>query len=387
MKSLHVIPAVAPRYGGPSKAIFEMCRSLREAGCETVVCTTDADGASRLNVPLGRIQTYDSTPTIFFKRQFSEGLKYSRPLARWLRKNVSGFDIVHIHAVFSHACVTAARECREQNVPYIVRPLGTLDPWGLSQKKLRKKLFMLFGAESMLCNASAIHYTAEGERLAVEQRRKYAIGKVIPLGLDLETYNQAGSNQETNIGQREKAPYILFLSRLHPKKGLELLLDAFLPLSRESGFERWNLVVAGEGEQTYVDKLKERARQLGGIEKIIFTGWLSGEAKTRTLRDCQLLALTSHQENFGICVVEALACGIPVLVSTQIDLAQEIGAAEAGWVVPLTTSDVRDAMKSAMLDAESRVRKGQAGIRFAQQFAAPAVASQLISLYRSLIAA
>ena len=128
LKILHVIPSVAPRYGGPSQAIFTICRALQAEGIEVLIATTNADGDGELPVALGEQIVYQDTPTIFFSRQWSEALKYSRPLALWLERNVNNFDLAHIHAVFSHACVAAARACRKNAAPYVVRPLGTLDP-------------------------------------------------------------------------------------------------------------------------------------------------------------------------------------------------------------------------------------------------------------------
>ena len=139
MKILHVIPGIAPRYGGPSLAINGMSRALIEAGVEVLVATTDADGAGQLAVPLAEITDYQGVPTIFFRRQWSEAFKYSQPLAQWLQKHAGEFDVIHIHAVFSHACLAAGRAARKWRVPYIVRPLGTLAPWSLEQKSRRKQ--------------------------------------------------------------------------------------------------------------------------------------------------------------------------------------------------------------------------------------------------------
>src|SRR5437867_3375058 len=111
MRVLHVIPGIAERYGGPSRAVSAMCRALGERGLETLIVTTDADGAGRLPVEVGHPVRYRDVPTIFFPRRFSESFKYSPPLAAWVDGNVGAFDVVHIHAVFSHACLAAARAC------------------------------------------------------------------------------------------------------------------------------------------------------------------------------------------------------------------------------------------------------------------------------------
>src|SRR5438045_9411043 len=117
MRVLHVIPGVAARYGGPSQAVFEMCWALGEQGVDALVVTTDADGPGRLKVERARPITHRGVPTIFFSRQLSEAFKYSHPLAVWLTRKVGRFDVVHIHAIFSHSSLAAARACRRHGIP------------------------------------------------------------------------------------------------------------------------------------------------------------------------------------------------------------------------------------------------------------------------------
>jgi glycosyltransferase involved in cell wall biosynthesis len=166
---LHVIPAVAPRYGGPSAAIIGMCHALRELDMSTLVATTDADGDGRLDVADGEVQDYEGIPMVFFPRQASEAYKWSAPLAVWLRQHVRDFDVVHIHAVFSHSSVASARACLNHQVPYVLRPLGTLDPWSLNRHRWRKQVLIRFGAGRLLAGASAMHYTTDVERRLAER--------------------------------------------------------------------------------------------------------------------------------------------------------------------------------------------------------------------------
>src|SRR6476660_1118503 len=119
MRILHVIPAVAARYGGPSAAVVPMCDALTKSGVETLIVATNADGNGRLNVPVGQRTTWQGVPALFFERDFSESFKYSSGLARWLRSHVREFDVVHIHAVLSHSCLSAARACRVNHVPFV----------------------------------------------------------------------------------------------------------------------------------------------------------------------------------------------------------------------------------------------------------------------------
>jgi len=186
-KVLHVIPALAPRYGGPSTAIVGFCRALENAGVQAIVATTDADGRGHLAVPVGEPTLYAGVTVIFFRRRLGEAFKWSSGMSAWLRSHVSAFDLVEVHAVFSHASLAAGRACRLASVPYVVRPLGTLDPWSLARKRMRKQWLMRFGAHDLLTGAAAIHYTSQDEmRLAEEEdaEREQCAGH---LGVDQQT--------------------------------------------------------------------------------------------------------------------------------------------------------------------------------------------------------
>jgi glycosyltransferase involved in cell wall biosynthesis len=381
MRVVHVIPAVAPRYGGPSHAVVGMGRVLPRYGVHVLIASTDADGPDRLHVESGVRTSWQGVPAIFFARQWSEAFKYSRPLARWLADHVADFDVVHIHAVFSHACLAAAQACRNAQVPYVVRPLGTLDPWSLGQKRIRKQVLWHAGVKRMLSGAAAIHYTTRSEQRLAEGPLGLHRGVVIPLGVDDDLFTDVPCESRLTGGD----PYVLALGRLHHKKGLELLLDSFLDAAPRMRHPRWKLVVAGDGEPEYVASLKARACQRGDTERVLFTGWLGGADKRVALQGAALLALQSHQENFGVVVAEALACGTPVLVSDQVNLADEITAAEAGWVAPIERRALQQTLADALGSEEERIRRGAAGRALARaRFTWSAVARQLASLYAAV---
>lgn len=381
MKVLHVIPSVAARYGGPSRAVIEMCAALGHKGIETMIATTDADGDGRLDVELDNPINYQSVPTIFFSRQWSEAYKYSHPLAVWLDKHVVDFEVVHIHAVFSHSSLAAARACQRQGVPYIVRPLGTLDPWSLKQKSARKKLFWHLGVRQMLAGAAAVHYTTTAERKLAEESLGLERGVVIPLGIEAELLGESGENEANVAGP----PYVLVLSRLHQKKGLELLLPAFLSIAKRPEFARWKLVLAGEGETKYVDSLKALAHSQGGNGNVVFAGWLEGKQRRSMLRNASLLALTSYQENFGLCAVEALACGVPVLISPHVNIAPEVAQVGAGWISSLENDALERSLVESLGSERERVRRGTLGREFVQRrFSWESVADALATFYESV---
>ncbi|MGH9858078.1 MAG: glycosyltransferase, partial [Acidobacteriota bacterium] len=308
MKVLHVIPGIAPRYGGPSQAIRQMCRALQSEGIEVLIATTDADRESRLGVELGKPLLYEGLPTIFFPRQISEAFKYSHLLARWLRSNVSDFDVVHIHAVFSHSSLAAANACMRQKIPYIVRPLGSLDPWSLRQRRFAKQILFRMGVFNMLNGASAVHYTTSAEKQLAEDALGIRGGVIIPLGVDQELFRAPAENIRDLFPQLANSPYILVLSRIHHKKNFEALVKVFSVMSKQEEYKEWKLVIAGDGERDYIANLKQLAFEKCG-DRVFFAGWLDGVRKAAMLHGAELFALPSFQENFGLSVVEALVCG------------------------------------------------------------------------------
>lgn len=374
MRVLHVIPSVSERSGGPGMAIVPMCRALQKRGIDVVLVTTDA--AMRAFEFCQAID-YEGVPAIFFPTQLGESFKYSRPLSIWLKQNVSGYELAHIHAVFNHSSVAAARECRKQRVPYVIRPLGTLDPWSMKQKQWRKRIFWSLAGESMLSGAAAVHYTSDGEKTATEGLLGADHGQVIPLGIDVDTDSINGSGRD-----RSTNPYVLVLSRLHPKKGLDVLIAAFIALTQQPGLNQWRLVIAGDGPADHVSLLKRKAA--AAQDRIVFTGWVDGERREEMLQNASLLVLPSFQENFGLCVMEALARSVPVLVSPHINLASEIQEANAGWIAPVERQALTEKLAEAMSDPEEREKRGRAGKLLSNNYSWERTATDLVKLYAGI---
>jgi glycosyltransferase involved in cell wall biosynthesis len=379
-----------------------MCRALQQQGVGVTLVTTDADlsGQTVLGTRNAKLNhgscnrqssspnSYKGVPTVIFPSQLGNSFKYSRPLAVWLNANVKDFDLVHIHAVFNHACIAAARACRKHKVPYIVRPLGTLDPWGMKQKPLRKTLFWQLAAKRMMRDAAAVHYTARGEQEGTEQSLGLNHGRVVSLGIDPEIASAQLSPEyfAREFPELGTNPYVLVLSRLLPTKGLDALLDAFLALIGQQGFAGWRLVLAGEGPDDYVAGLKQKIESQGAGGSVLFPGWLEGKKKNAVLRNSALLALPSYHENFGLCVMEALACGVPVLVSPHVNLSEEIGAEKAGWISAIGRAPIEAALKEALGSELERTNRGSAGKTLSARFTWSEVARQLVIVYSDVLA-
>ena len=345
-----------------------MCGALMRRGIDVLLLST-TDGFSDHHAGV----EYKGVPAIFFPSQLGASFKYSRPLASWLSSNIKDFDLAHIHAVFNHSSIAAAQACRKAGVPYIIRPLGTLDPWSMSQKSLRKRLFWQISGKAMLHHAAAVHYTSEVEKLSTEGHLGLNHGKVIALGID--------ANHSSSNGRIFAEPYVLVLSRLHPKKGLDVLIDAFLSLTRIEKFAHWRLVLAGDGPPDYVSKLKKASVQ---SDRIVFTGWLEEDKKHAVLSGASLLALPSHQENFGLCVMEALSHSVPVLISPNVNLATEIASANAGWIAAIDRDALAAKLSEALSDDDELMKRGRAGKQLSQKYSWENTATELIKLYDTI---
>jgi glycosyltransferase involved in cell wall biosynthesis len=376
MKVLHVIPSVSERSGGPATAIVPMCRALMREGVEVLLLTT-YDGLRQDEVS----SEYKGVPAIFFPSQLGASFKYSRPLANWLDTNIGHFDLAHIHSVFNHSSVAAAHVCRKAGVPYIVRPLGTLEPWSMGQKALRKRVFWQVSGKGIMRRAAAVHYTTEAEKLATERLLGLNHGKVVALGVEA---NSAVSSIEHHFPSLAGERYVLVLSRLHPKKGLDVLIEAFLSLVQTQKLGHWRLVIAGDGPLDYVLKLKARVATSSQRDRIVFTGWLDGEKKNTVLAGASLLALPSHQENFGLCVMEALSHSVPVLISPAVSLAAEIAAANAGWIAANDKDSLTTKLAEALADEDELSKRGRAGKRLSTKYSWENAARDLAALYQDV---
>ena len=360
-----------------------MCAALRGQGIEVLLTATDSGLADTFEAR-GTVITHRRVPLMLFPSQAGATFKYSRPYSIWLHQHVVDFDLVHIHAVFNHSSIAAARACRKHGVPYVVRPLGTLDPWSMDQKSLRKKMLWRLGLKRMLESANAIHYTTAGEQEAVERTLNLTKGFVAPLGVEVDEAYDA--TPATAFAAVSGHPYVLVISRLHPKKELDTLIEAFLAAVERPELSSWRLVIAGDGDTDYVDHLKAVARHNRPDAPVLFTGWLQGEAKESALRNAALVALISRQENFGLCIAEAMARNVSVMVSPQVNLAAEVERSGSGWVTPIDKEQITNALVEVMSNEGERKARGNAGRELAaRHFGWEAIARQLAEVYASLI--
>jgi glycosyltransferase involved in cell wall biosynthesis len=268
-------------------------------------------------------------------------------------------------------------------VPYIIRPLGVLNRWGLENRRAFLKQISLRLVElPILRAAAAIHYTSEGEKMEASRISKAIASQksaVIPLPIEVGKGNLEDFRQR--FPQIAGRRVILFLSRIDEKKGLELLLDAFADVRRQ--ISDTFLVVAGNGATNYVQKLSQRAQDLGISDNMVWAGHLDGAIKWAAFAAADLFVLPSHSENFGIAVAEALAHGVPVVTTNRVGLADDISATKAGIVISPDSREIADALSKLLGDsAKCRVLSDRGKNLVATRFSKRSVGAMLERLYR-----
>jgi glycosyltransferase involved in cell wall biosynthesis len=384
MKVLHVIPSVAAVHGGPSVMVELMAKGLTQSGHEIHIATTNDNGAELLDVPCGVPIVRDGLTWWYFKRQ-TGFYKYSRPLSVWLSAHVADYQVIHIHALFSHAAYAAAYWAHRRGVPYMVRPLGTLNRWGMENRRpwLKNLSFQLI-EKKILRNAALVHFTSEQERVEASQLNVAIRSEIIPNPVpDQPPAAPSARSFRVRRPELNGREIILFLSRFDRKKGLELLLPAFAK-TRES-FPSAALVLAGSGDTSLLKELHDQAAQLGIADHILWPGFLKGEEKRAVLADADIFVLPSWSENFGIAVVEAMAAGCPVIVTDQVAIHGDIAAANAGLVVPCDINALADALRRLLDDRPARASMGLNGKCLTQtHYSLQAVTGRLVSAYNAI---
>lgn len=386
MRILHTIPSLNARDGGPPEALKRMVRALNEIGVETEIATTTHGLDLPASASTGDLINHEGVPVRFFPQvTWLRKYGFSTECRRWLKQNARNYDIIHTHAVLSPFSSVAMGCARKQGVPYLIRPLGVLSPWSLTQGKWKKRLFVRLIDRANLARAAAIHCTSEKEALDVEALHLGPKARVIPHGVTVPIEcAQATDKLRAMVGAGPSDRLIVFIGRLHPKKGLDLLLTALAKCGRSD----FKLVLAGEGDSAFVESLKQLAATLNLSDKLHLIGFVSGDAKDVLLQGADLFALTSHHENFALAALEALAAGTPVLLSNNVDLAPVVVSNKLGWVSTLElesiTSCLKEFFRSGMPDADFPVR---ARNLVEQQYSWTHQARQLESLYRSILSA
>jgi glycosyltransferase involved in cell wall biosynthesis len=375
---LHVIRSLDPAAGGPPVVAAALARVQARRGDRPRIAAADPDPA-RWAGSFGL-----SVDTVVAVRPpgLGETLTGRGPAGAALTALVADADVVHLHGVWDPELLAAARVARTVGRPYLVAPHGMLDPWSLRQKRWKKRLALALGWRSMLDRAAALHLLNADERDLVAALRLAARGAVIPNGIDPDEFAAPPPvdmfrRRLPALGDR---PYVLFLSRLHYKKGLDYLADAFARIAPATNVD---LVVAGPDGGARAE-FERRIATAGLADRVHLPGPVYGTEKVAALAGAACFCLPSRQEGFSMAILEALACGTPVVVSANCHF-PEVAEAGAGEVVPLDAGAAAAALGRLLADAALRARMGRAGRALvADRFTWDRVADRCDDVYATL---
>jgi glycosyltransferase involved in cell wall biosynthesis len=368
--------------------VLGLSAALAAKNIDVTIITTDSNGdigQLPLDVPLNEPIQQNGYQIIYFRCYPWRRYKFSFSLLQWLNENARQFDLAHIHALFSPVTTVAATIARYHHLPYIIRPCGMLDPADLQKKKRLKQIYATLLERPNLAGAAAIHFTSKeeakiSERFGLGSTAKMPVPRdlVIPLGVTAGLFPKRL--------RESQVPIILFMSRIEPKKGLDLLIPA-LESILGSGIE-FHFILAGSNPQDadYETQIKVQIHNSSLAKYTTITGFVSGDLKVELLTKADLFVLPSYYENFGIAVAEAMAAGVPVVISDRIHIAEDIQQAEAGWVGPLEVGAIANSIKSALLNPQERQRRGLNGKEYAKKhYNWEAIAQQTIDAYQQIL--
>jgi glycosyltransferase involved in cell wall biosynthesis len=358
--------------------------ALLAQGLAVETCTTDDDGPGRHNGKPTRRQLVENGVIRRYFHKQSEFYKFSGGFAWWMLRHAREYDIVHIHALFSFPSVVAAWAARRAGVPYVLRPLGTLNRYGIEQRRpWLKRLSTRWIEGPLLSQAAAVHFTS-----VQEQDETRALGldlqpAVISLGIEPGQLGNPSLVLTRHPALRD-SKCLLFLSRLDPKKNIEGLLQALAMVKDD--LPALVLLIAGDGSPEYVAHLKSFARSAGVERQVIWAGHLDGELKASAFATAQAFVLPSFSENFGIAAAEALGAGLPCILGRGVALAADAAAAGAAVSVAPTPAAIAEAIRRVLSDDGLRAAMGAAAADHARRnLSADRMGHELVALYSEIL--
>lgn len=382
MKVLTFITSISLKGGGPSRSVPMLVKGLAEVGVDITLMTYWSDDMNT--------HALDGT---------SAKLKILRP--NFSRSQMEEyiisekFDVIQLQSMWDLRYHIVAKTARKHRIPYIITPRGMLEPWCLSQKKWKKKLAMALYQMKDIKRSACVFTTAEMEALHVRDLGVDVPMVVIPNGIETDGY-------PCRISKDKVKKQILFLSRIHIKKGIELLIDAFdRIIKKNADMDDWTVAIVGNGEEGYIRELKRKVEDLNLRDKVKILAPVFGDAKVKLYQESSIFCLPSYSENFGMVIAEAMSCGVPCIttngtpwqllngeVSTMGANLDILGKnRKTGWCIDLNVDNLEKVLLEAMtMKTEALYEMGQKGNLLVQEnFNYKSVARKVMQLYSWLL--
>lgn len=391
MKVLHVIPSLSFSRGGPTKAVLDMVKALSNLGIECEILATNDGFEDDENIRFFESLSFHGAKVTFVKKSFSwlpllSEFSYAPSAIGWFRKNISNYDLIHVHALFSFLPTVAMLFSRKQKINYILRPLGLLHSYSLNLSKWRKRIYLWLVESKNLLEARFIHFTSSYEREDCSFEISHDRSFTLPLGIERsEEFVLSKKDARQKISLQDSQPVLLFLSRWHPKKGIDLLLDAFSEF-KKNGFDSAVLVLAGDGDSSYRNKVFAKIRDLDLQSSVMLPGFLNQELKNIYIRASDIFVLPSFSENFAISAAEALSLGCPVVLSNNVGISDMVKAYNSGWVIDVNSSKLTKSFSEAFETSGEIEKRGENGKRLCRErLDWSLIAEALIDYYKTAL--
>lgn len=370
MKIFHVVESLF-KFGGANVACVDFLVRQYEKGHEVALFSTASENEEDNIIIPKNVKLYLAS-----RKRIGCRMSYIKNLDTLMNEAIQSFnpDIVHVHALWDPLVHKAIEIAYKRNIKIIHSPHGMLTPWALNNKKYKKKLAWFLYQKRDLCKVSAFHVTCDDERNDIIRLGFKQDVAVIPLGIDLPHIEENSVTSSNSI---------LFMSRIHPKKGLLNLVHAWDKIRKDG----WKIIICGPDDDNHLAVVKEEVTRVNLSDSFVFKGSVAGEEKDRLLRTCDLFVLPTHSENFGIVVLEALAYGMPVITTVGAPW-KNIEKYNAGWWIEIGVDPLIKALNEFLSLSENERKKiGQNAIVLAEkEYSWEVVINKLVSVYSKLIA-
>lgn len=382
LRILHITASLSSGWGGPPRVAVQLAEAIQFKGHSCSIFTTDFPKAEP------KIATKNIQVSIFPTRFIAKWWPaYSTDLSRALTQSANRFDIIHIHEIWHYANYAAFRAAKHHNIPYVITMHGALQDWAINYKARKKKLYMRLIMNQILKQANGLHVFTDNE---AQQLKNFNINNtlaIIPNGTDISSPSLPHSRISPDrwYPELKGRKYILFLGRIHPIKGLYVLVKAFSKVHKNQIFESVKLVVAGPDENNYRRTLTDLLKSEGALQDTIFTGMVKGKEKQALLEGADVYVQPSYSEGFSASVLEALARKIPVVISEKCNF-QEVAESHAGFVVTPDIDQLTSAIIKLLDNPDMRKKMGENGKRLIiNKYSWDRIAQDMILFYRSLM--
>lgn len=382
ISSLHCLFSYDNKLGGSVHAALNVCKYLAQAGqpVEMVASYYPGDDIGYLKTHYPDVKCHQAARS--FPRRFSN----SGELMQWLGRNIHRFDVVELHGIFVLTTLRAAKYCRERGIPYFVRPHGSLDPFDLQKHGWLKKIIGPLYVRWLLNHSAGVVCTAELEanRLVTYGAKPRRLVMPLPVPLSDQAGNGSAFRQRHGIPQTAKV--VLFMSRIDYKKGLDVLIPALARVKEEFP-ELW-FILAGGGTTEFETKVGVwlNTHKLGSWTRKV--GFLSGADKLDALAAADIFALPSQNENFGIVLIEAMHAGVPLLISDEVYIGNEITKSGAGVACRPTTEEIAAGLRSFLSGQIDVALMGKCGRELVTKLYSPVSSTtQLLQVYQQVLRA